>query len=81
VLKHCAALGAALALAPGPAHAATHFTTYPAPPDEPASADYQVYANGQPVFCYTSYRVDADARVPDDPRLKTNEWVASVVVM
>jgi len=31
---------------------------YPAPEGEPASSDYGVTVNGQPVFCYTSYRFD-----------------------
>lgn len=35
--------------------------TYPAPLDEPASTDYQVWVNGQPVHCYTSFRFDVDS--------------------
>jgi hypothetical protein len=37
-------------------------TLYPAPPGEPASADYRVHVNGQPVFCYTSYRFDTTSK-------------------
>ncbi|MBD3174348.1 MAG: hypothetical protein GF320_04155 [Armatimonadia bacterium] len=32
--------------------------TYPAPEDEAPSPDYRVWIDGQPVFCYTSYRYD-----------------------
>lgn len=34
--------------------------TYPGPVGEPASQDYTSTVNGEPVFCYTSYRYDFD---------------------
>ena len=36
-------------------------TLYPAPPGEPASQDYAVTVNGQPCFCYTSWRFDTES--------------------
>ena len=41
--------------------ASSRVTIYPAPAGEPASQDYAVTVNGRPVFCYTSYRFDADS--------------------
>ena len=38
-----------------PSSKTEQLTIYPAPAGEPASADYEVYANGKPVFCYTSF--------------------------
>lgn len=48
------------ALVAAPAGAA--LTLYPAPPGEPASADYAVTVNGRPCFCYTSYRFDVTSQ-------------------
>jgi len=39
----------------------TVLVTYPGPQGEPASPDYVVTANGQPVFCYGSYRFDPES--------------------
>lgn len=62
LLLSCAAL-AAIALPVEPAAAASaKVVTYPAPKGEPASADYEVFVNGKPVFCYTSFRFDGDSK-------------------
>ncbi len=39
---------------------AAKIVTYPGPPEEAASSDYTVTVNGEPVFCYTSYRFNKD---------------------
>jgi hypothetical protein len=41
-----------------PAPTSGRVVAWPAPPGEPASADYAVSVNGLPVFCYTTYRFD-----------------------
>lgn len=48
---------------------------YPAPDGEPASQDYEVSVNGQPVFCYASFRYDlADPeRIMAGPGMKPRE--------
>ncbi|MBM3499831.1 MAG: hypothetical protein FJX74_14315 [Armatimonadetes bacterium] len=38
--------------------ATAEVVTYPAPEGEPPSADYAVWVNGEPVFCYASFRFD-----------------------
>lgn len=48
----------ALVLLPARSWALGKVTTWPAPPEEIPSPDYAVLANGQPVFCYTSWRLD-----------------------
>ncbi|MGA2866306.1 MAG: glycosyl hydrolase family 28 protein [Verrucomicrobiota bacterium] len=65
----CALLAGAsvgLTLAVGPAAAAAEVITYPAPPGEPLSADFQITADGQKVDVYT-------ARVLDPP-FAGKEW-------
>ncbi len=39
---------------------AGRLVNYPGPAGEPASQDYTVTVNDEPVFCYTSYRYDHD---------------------
>jgi hypothetical protein len=53
------AIAVAVVAAPG----AAEVTLYPGPPGEPASQDYEVSVNGQPCFCYTSYRFDLTSEV------------------
>jgi archaellum component FlaG (FlaF/FlaG flagellin family) len=48
---------------------APDFISHPAPSDEPASEDYEVYVNGEKIFCYTSFNfVNDDVYKPHYPR-------------